>query len=144
VLPWHVHANPGFFLVLRGQHCNRSRHGDHDQSELSVVFHPWLFLRQFLGSLDVPPSPPDSLDAVLDSMGIGDAAVTWPNPGEEDVSAWLAGPQSIHWIGALYSNESMPHQCWRPHRVTADFDGVIFLRKVHAETVPEIGKHRVP
>ena len=39
-LPWHAHANPGFFLVLSGQHRDRSRHGDHDQSELTLVFHP--------------------------------------------------------------------------------------------------------
>src|SRR5437016_3855970 len=39
-LPWHVHANPGFFLVLRGQHRDRARQGDYDQPELSLVFHP--------------------------------------------------------------------------------------------------------
>jgi hypothetical protein len=39
-LPWHCHANPGFFLVLRGQHRDRARRGDYDQPELSLVFHP--------------------------------------------------------------------------------------------------------
>jgi hypothetical protein len=60
------------------------------------------------------------------------------------VPAWLAEPQQTHWVGALFSNEWLSHQWMRPSQVTTDFDGVIFFRKVHAETVPEMGKYRAP
>jgi AraC family transcriptional regulator len=39
-LPWHAHANPSLFLVLRGEHRDRARDGDYDQPELGLVFHP--------------------------------------------------------------------------------------------------------
>ena len=37
---WHVHEAPTFFVLLRGQHHDRSRRGSFDQSPLSAVFHP--------------------------------------------------------------------------------------------------------
>ena len=93
----------------------------------------------------LPPSPDESIDAVLGTMGLGDALVTWPEgEPEETVPAWLAQPQPMHWIGALFSGEWLPHQWVQPYRLAADFDGVVFLTKVQAEFVPEIGKPRAP
>lgn len=98
-----------------------------------------------LFTFTLPASPVDSIDEVLDTMGLGDALATWPNEEpEKTVPAWLAGPQPMHWIGALFSGEWLPHQWVQPYRLAADFDGVVFLSKVQAETVPEIGKRRAP
>jgi AraC family transcriptional regulator len=38
--PWHTHANPTLFLLLRGQKCDRSRRQDYNQPPLTFVFHP--------------------------------------------------------------------------------------------------------
>lgn len=39
-MAWHIHANPTFFLLLRGQHRDRSRLAECDQPELTLAFHP--------------------------------------------------------------------------------------------------------
>ena len=73
------------------------------------------------------------------------ALAAWPEEKpQEEVPAWLARPQPMHWIGALFSRDWLPHQWTQPYRLVADFDGVVFLKKVRAETVPEIGKRRAP
>jgi erythromycin esterase len=93
----------------------------------------------------LPPSPVESIDAVLGTMGLDDALVTWPEEEpEETVPAWLTKPQPMHWIGALFSGEWLSHQWVQPQRLVADFDGVVFLPKVQAEIEPEIGKRRAP
>jgi AraC family transcriptional regulator len=38
--PWHVHANPTFFVLLSGHHRDRSPGGELEQPALSLVFHP--------------------------------------------------------------------------------------------------------
>jgi AraC family transcriptional regulator len=38
--PWHAHANPTLFLLLRGQKCDRSAAQDYAQPPLTFVFHP--------------------------------------------------------------------------------------------------------
>jgi AraC family transcriptional regulator len=38
--PWHCHANPTFFLLLAGDHCDHSRHGSFEQPAFSLVYHP--------------------------------------------------------------------------------------------------------
>lgn len=98
-----------------------------------------------LATFTLPPAPAESIDAVLDSMGLGDALAAWPaEKPEAVVPAWLDKPQPLHWIGALFSDEWLPHQWAQPYRLAADFDGVVFLRKVQSEIVPEIGKRRAP
>jgi erythromycin esterase-like protein len=98
-----------------------------------------------LATFPLPPSPVESIDAVLDTMELGNALATWPDQKpEETVPDWLARPQPMHWIGAVFSDEWLPHQWVQPYRLVADFDGVVFLSTVQAETVPEIGKRRAP
>lgn len=38
--PWHCHANPTFFLLLGGDHRDRSGHADFEQPAFSFVYHP--------------------------------------------------------------------------------------------------------
>lgn len=38
--PWHVHANPTFFLLISGDHRDQVRHHHHDQPALTLAFHP--------------------------------------------------------------------------------------------------------
>jgi AraC family transcriptional regulator len=38
--PRHCHANPTFFLLLRGSHRDYSGHGEFDQPPLSLIYHP--------------------------------------------------------------------------------------------------------
>lgn len=38
--PWHVHAHPGFFLLLGGEHCDRTRRYHVHHPILTPVFHP--------------------------------------------------------------------------------------------------------
>jgi erythromycin esterase len=90
-----------------------------------------------LATFTLPPSPVESLDAVLDTMEIGDALVTWPDQNSaEALPDWLDKSQLMHWIGAVFSDEWLPHQWVQPYRLVADFDGVVFLNKVEAEIVP--------
>ena len=37
---WHVHSNPGFILLLDGDHCDHWRHERVAQSALSLIYHP--------------------------------------------------------------------------------------------------------
>jgi AraC family transcriptional regulator len=37
---WHCHANPTFFLLLSGSHCDHTRHLDFEQPTFSLVYHP--------------------------------------------------------------------------------------------------------
>lgn len=98
-----------------------------------------------LATFTLPPSPAESIDAVLDAMGLDDALVTWPDQkSEETVPDWLARSQPMHWIGALFSDEWLPHQWTQPYRLAADFDGVVFLKEVEAEIPPETGKRQAP
>lgn len=123
-----------------------------EYSAVATSFLEGGFLAQFpndpgnrLATFTLPPSPQESLDAVLDEMGLGDALVTWPDEKPEGtVPDWLARPQPMHWIGALFSDEWLPHQWTQPRRLAADFDGVVYLKQVQAEVVPEIGKRRAP
>jgi AraC family transcriptional regulator len=38
--PWHVHANPGFLILLSGDYQDHWRHERHVQAALSVIYHP--------------------------------------------------------------------------------------------------------
>jgi AraC-like DNA-binding protein len=38
--PWHVHAHPGFFLLLDGEHLDRTRHFTVTHPVLTPLFHP--------------------------------------------------------------------------------------------------------
>ena len=97
-----------------------------------------------LMTFTLPPSPEESIDAVLDAMSFGDGIVTWTRAEAAVAPKWLATPRPMHWIGGLFSGAWLPHQWIQPQRLVADFDGVVFLQKVQSEIVPEIGKRRAP
>ena len=97
-----------------------------------------------LAQFSLPPSPADSVDVVLGAMHVRNAIVTWSDAETRSAPDWLITPRQMHWVGALFSNEWLPHQWTLPQRLLMDFDGVVFLRKVTPETVPEIGKRRAP
>jgi hypothetical protein len=118
---------------------------------VAVSFREGGFLAQLpddppdrLALFSVGPTPPESIDAVLDAMGLGEAISAWPDDGRGAAPAWLAQPREMHWIGGLFSDAWLPHQSTRAYQLLSDFDGVVFFRKVSAETVPEIGKRRAP
>jgi len=48
----------------------------------------------------------------------------------------------MHWIGAVFTATSPPHEASRSYRLVADFDGVVFLGHVDPEIVDEIGEDR--
>ena len=132
-----------------GTHLLRALPGQY--AALAVSFFEGGFLAQLpndpgdrLQMFQLPPADGESLDAVLAAMALGDVIATWPEGSGPGLPAWLARPQPMHWIGALYAADTLPPQASRAHDLVGWFDGVAFLRNVDAETSDEIGKNRAP
>ena len=96
-----------------------------------------------LQTFALPAAAETSIDGVLATVGAGDLVAAWPEGGA-GAPAWLAEPQPLHWIGALWAPESSPDDAYRATRLVADYDGVVLVRHVDAETSTEIGKNRAP
>ena len=115
---------------------------------LALSFREGGFLAQLpndpqdrLQTFSVPAADDDSIDGVL--APLGSAIVTWSTDATS-APAWLTSARSMHWIGALFSNQFVSERWSRPSLLLRDYDGVVVFKHVDAELSDEIGANRAP
>ena len=85
----------------------------------------------------LPPSPPESIDAVLSKVRSGASIVSWNcRIDSVAVPVWLRRPHPMHWVGGLFTPGSNPSEAFRPFDLLTDFDGVYYLPRVTADEMP--------
>ncbi|HEX8640443.1 MAG TPA: erythromycin esterase family protein [Allosphingosinicella sp.] len=92
--------------------------------------------------LQVTALPPaadeqETIEAVLAAVRPGAHIVSW-RCGDEAPAAprWLETPRPLRWIGGLYDPATPPSGSYRPYRLTAAFDAIIYFPRVTAEAIP--------
>jgi erythromycin esterase len=85
----------------------------------------------------LPEAPIESIEGVLGTLHEAGTLATWPcETGAAGPPEWLQGPQSMHWVGALFQPGTDPSEALRPFRLVEDFDGIAFLSVVTADEIP--------
>ena len=85
----------------------------------------------------LPPSPAESIDAVLSKMRTGASIAAWPCRVDSTTApAWLGRAQPMHWAGGLLAPGSSPSGSFRSFDLVRDFDGVYFIPRVSADEMP--------
>jgi erythromycin esterase len=135
----HISASDRSAYKPLGAHL-RAAYGDAYYA-FATAFARGTFLAQVPGS--TPPDvrtftitapPAGSIDAMLAATNTGASIIDLRNatPPDPRVAAWLAIPQRMHWIGALYTDSWTEAQRAQPFLLGHDFDGIIFLDKTIA------------
>lgn len=120
-----------------------------EYSALAVTFGEGSFVAQIPDDLEdrlkvstLPPAPDESVESVLRDLNSDGSLVTWacitPTSSTNFGAApdWLRRAQPMHWIGGLYSPDSLSSEALRNFNLLQDFDGIIFLPRVTAEDIP--------
>jgi erythromycin esterase-like protein len=85
----------------------------------------------------LPPAHDDSLEAVLAEVRPGAHIAAWNcAPNSDRSTAWLQQPRPMRWVGGLYAPGTALSGSFRPYRVTAAFDAILYFPVVHAEADP--------
>lgn len=90
-----------------------------------------------LAKATLPPPGPETIENVLASIGPGTRVAAWDcglQPGA--VPSWLGEPRPLRWVGGLYDPGTAPASASRPFPLTTAFDGIVYLPRVTAETIP--------
>lgn len=110
-------------------------------SALGATFGEGSFIAQVpndpnarLASTTLPAADAESVEAAI---GPNATFVAWPcATGVVGVPAWLAQPRAMRWVGALFTPGDAPSTAMRPFTLTKDFDGIFYLPRVTAESIP--------
>ena len=109
---------------------------------MAMTFGAGSFIAQIPNDLDdrivastLSQSPDESIETVLAAST--PTLTAWPC-GVDASSApqWLRAPHAMHWIGALWTPDSVSSAAFRPFDLLHDFDGVVYVPRVTAEDVP--------
>ena len=85
----------------------------------------------------LPPSPAESIDAVLSKMRTGASIAAWPcRVDSAALPTWLSQEHAMHWAGGLLSPGSSPSDSFRSFDLLKDFDAVYFIPHVSADEMP--------
>lgn len=111
---------------------------------LAVTFGQGGFVAQIPNDLEddlaentLPLAPETSIEGVIASARPSGALATWScDASTSRIPAWLARPQRMHWIGALFRPGTDPSEAFRPFRLVHDFDGIVFIPVVTADEMP--------
>jgi erythromycin esterase len=115
-----------------------------DYAALGASFGEGAFVAQIPNDLtdrleisQLPPSPAESIDAVLSGMRTGALIAAWPCRVDSTViPGWLNRAHAMHWVGGLFAPGSAPSDAFRIFDLVRDFDGVYFISRVSADEVP--------
>jgi erythromycin esterase len=90
------------------------------QAQVARVSPPQV--REF----SVPAAAEGSIDFFLARATDGTAIVDLRRdpPSDPRIAEWLQTPHPMHWVGAIYSDQSSP---WQPFILARDFDGVAII-----------------
>lgn len=113
---------------------------------LAVTFGQGAFVAQLPNDLEddlvagtLPPAPESSIEGLMGSIGGGRSGTlaTWSCDARAGaLPAWLAEPQRMHLVGALFRPGSDPAEAFRPVRLVDEFDGIVFIPVVTADEMP--------
>ena len=85
----------------------------------------------------LPPSPAESIDAVLSKVRAGGSIATWPcRVDPVRIPGWLSRAQRMHWAGGLLSQSASPSESFRSFDLLRDFDAVYIIPRVSADEMP--------
>jgi erythromycin esterase len=115
-----------------------------DYFPIAITFGEGAFLAQLpndpedrLMTTTLPAAPDETIESVLAPLAPATALTTWDcNTDLSTVSAWLRSPHPMHWIGGLWATDSVPSAAFRPFNLLKDFDGVVYVPRVTAESIP--------
>jgi erythromycin esterase len=96
-------------------------------------------LEDRLAVSNLPPAPDESIEGVLRIARpppLRASIATWGCAERARAPDWLQQPQRMHWVGALYAPATAPSATFYPHRLTQEFDGIVFLPRVTADEAP--------
>ena len=92
----------------------------------------------------LPSNAAESIEGVAGQAHRGDALFAWGCRDSWAVApAWLRRPQTMHWVGALWTPGSPPSEATRPFNLLNDFDALVHFTSVRAEDIPT-DRPRVP
>lgn len=111
---------------------------------LAVTFGQGTFVAQIPNDLEddlaentLPLAPETSIDGVVASVRPAGTFATWRcDASASTIPVWLAAPQPMHWIGALFKPGTDPSEAFSPFRLVHDFDGIVFIPVVTADEMP--------
>jgi erythromycin esterase len=89
-----------------------------------------------LAETALPAAGEGTIERVLARAEPRPHIAAWRCGGEPDLPSWLAEPRPLRWIGALYAPDTLPSGAYRPYRLTAAFDAIVYLPRVGAEPIP--------
>ena len=121
-----------------------------EYAALAVTFGEGAFIAQIpndpedrLAVSVLPPAPDESVESVLRELNSGGTLAAWGcatasanNINIKSVPEWLKAAHPLHWIGGLYEPGSPNSAAFRNFNLLQDFDGIIFLPRVTAESIP--------
>ena len=128
----HVARRPGRFETM-GAHLSRAL-GD-DYRALALTFDSGSFQAQAGGSNDVrtfaiDAAPRGALEWYL-AQAAGDTFLAAFDDAAKPacVTAWLAQPRRMRWVGGVFPPSGASADALREHTVGSEFDGVAFIRR---------------
>ncbi len=110
---------------------------------LAVTFGQGGFVAQVPNDLEddlaintLPLAPETSVESVVSRVRPSGAVASWRCDASTSLPEWLAAPQRMHWIGALFRPGTDPSEAFSPFRLVHDFDGIVFIPVVTADEMP--------
>jgi erythromycin esterase len=84
----------------------------------------------------LPPNIEESIERVMNTVSPSAGMSMWGCIDDTAaVPPWLARPQQMRWVGALWLRGSDPAQASRPTRLLHEYDGLLYLPRVTAEDI---------
>ena len=116
---------------------------------IAITFGEGSFIAEMPNDLDdrlaqttLPAAPPETVEGVVSSIATTPLLTVWDCDGSRaDLPAWLQAPKPMHWVGGLYSPDTLASSAFRPFDLLADFDGLLYFPRVTAEDIPADRPH---